>query len=148
MLGTHDSVFAGANNHGKIYKSNGVNDFQLIKEQNDVGSIKSLVVDTIGTIFAGSDNGNIYQINSGSMYSKILNTGHEIKRLIIDRDGVLFAGVDSNQIYKKVKKSSIFCNMLGIDNDNEHILALTINSENILYAAGTEGILYSNKNFK
>ncbi|WDA54741.1 MAG: PQQ-like beta-propeller repeat protein [Spiroplasma endosymbiont of Drosophila atripex] len=118
MLGTHDyinslaigedgSVFAGANNHGKIYKSNCVNDFQLIKEQNDAGSIKSLVVDTIGTIFAGSDNGNIYQINSGSMYSKILNTGHEIKRLIIDRDGVLFAGVDSNQIYKKVKKSSI-----------------------------------------
>ena len=118
MLGTHDyinslaigeygSVFAGANNHGKIYKSNGVNDFQLIKEQNDAGSIKSLVVDTIGTIFAGSDNGNIYQINSG-MYSKILNTGHEIKRLIIDRDGVLFAGVDSNQIYKKVKKSSTF----------------------------------------
>ncbi|MBP1525773.1 MAG: PQQ-like beta-propeller repeat protein [Spiroplasma ixodetis] len=119
MLGTHDyinslaigedgSVFAGANNHGKIYKSNGVNDFQLIKEQNDAGSIKSLVVDTIGTIFAGSDNGNIYQINSGSMYSKILNTGHEIKRLIIDRDGVLFAGVDSNQIYKKVKKIIYF----------------------------------------
>ncbi|CAB1054777.1 hypothetical protein [Spiroplasma endosymbiont of Danaus chrysippus] len=37
--------------------------------------------------------------------------------------------------------------MLGIDNDNEHILVLTINSENTLYAAGTEGILYSNKNF-
>lgn len=81
------------------------------------------------------------------MYSKILETGHEIKRLIIYRDGVLFAAVDSNQIYKKVKKTSIFCKMLGIDNDNEHILALTINSENTLYAVGSEGVLYSNKNF-
>ncbi|WP_338962555.1 hypothetical protein [Spiroplasma endosymbiont of Lasioglossum villosulum] len=151
MLGTHDyinslavgedgSVYAGADNRGKIYKSyDGISEFKLIKQRDDAGSMKSLVIDSTNNIFAGSDN--------GSMYAKMLETGHEIKRLVIDKEGSLFIGVDSNEVYKKVKDSSIFYKMIGIENGWEHILALTTDQGDNLYAAGTEGYLYISKNF-
>uniref|UniRef100_UPI00207AD8EA hypothetical protein n=1 Tax=Spiroplasma endosymbiont of Lariophagus distinguendus TaxID=2935082 RepID=UPI00207AD8EA len=75
------------------------------------------------------------------------NPNHEVKRLVIDRDNNLFVGIDSNKVYKKIEGTDLCSELSGIKNTDDHIFALAVGPDDSIYAAGSQGILYTAKNF-
>ncbi|BET38582.1 hypothetical protein SAP269_11710 [Spiroplasma ixodetis] len=122
--------------------------FGIFQQINDGHQIDSLVVDKDNTVFVGSWNGRLYKIKNG-IYEVILETNpnHEVKRLVIDRDNNLFVGIDSNKVYKKIEGTDLCSELSEIKNTYDHIFALEVGPDDSIYAAGSQVILYTTKNF-
>ncbi|WP_338975907.1 hypothetical protein [Spiroplasma endosymbiont of Monopis laevigella] len=148
-VGSDGSIYAGDDDRGIIYKTDKISQtFGIFQQINDGHQIDSLVVDKDNTVFAGSWNGRLYKIKNG-IYEVILETNpnHEVKGLVIDRDNNLFVGIDSNKVYKKIEDTDLCSELSGIKNTDDHIFALAVGPDDSIYAAGSQGILYTAKNF-
>lgn len=145
------NVYAGSKN-GKIYKSNGTDQFTKLNGPQITGNIMSLITDKDGNVYAGNDKCEIFKFyKSHNQFLKISNewmTGKgKIFSLILDNDGYIYASGDKGKIYTNKYKNDDFTS-LSVGDDDENIYSLKINNDGYIYASSDKGKIYKKVDYK
>jgi len=123
---------------GKIYRSNdgGLN-WTTINTGMSVGFVWSIVVNSSGDIFAGTEFGIYKSADNGATWNLSALSGHDTRALLIDNSGSLYAGTWDSGIWKSTDNGANWMQInTGLTALAVH--ALAVDSQNKIYA-GTYG---------
>lgn len=136
-INASDILFCG-DSEGSVYRSQDQGEsWTLIKDVNfPINAIKS---DSNNTLYFGSIDGLFVSRNQGDNWTSVDLEGESVYSIGISGQDVVYAGTSSGVFLSKDHGTS--WELAGLEG-MEHILALEIDTDGILYAGMRDGVVY------